>query len=71
MNVRELKRMLDKYPNDMEIVNERYSDYEIISESEWSVVRGVEKKGWIMRAHPTMSEENKQNEKEYLALAGN
>lgn len=35
MNVGELKKMLRKYPNDMEILNWRCSDYQIISESEW------------------------------------
>lgn len=71
MNVKDLKRMLEKYPDDMEILNGRYSDYEIISEDEWSVVKGVDKDGWVMRSHPTMSEENKVNEKEYLYLEGN
>jgi len=71
MNVKDLKRMLDKYPDDMEILNGRYSDYEIISEDEWSVVKGVDKDGWVMRSHPTMSEENKVNEKEYLYLECN
>ena len=73
MTVGDLKKMLEKYPEDMEILNGRYSDYELISENEWSVVRGVLNKdgGWVMRSHPTMSEENKNNEKEYLFLEGN
>jgi len=77
MTVLELKKMLDKYPDDMEILNSRHSDYEIISEDEWSVIKGVDRKdsgwndGWVMRSHPTMSEENKKNEKEYLYLEGN
>lgn len=71
MNVGELKKMLEQYPNDMEIINGRYSDYEIISTDEWSVVSGVEKDGWVMRSHPTMSEDNKQRERQYLYLTGN
>lgn len=73
MNVGELKKMLEKYPDDMEILNERYSDYAMISEDEWSIVKGVEtgKDSWVMRSHPTMSEENKRREKEYLSLVGN
>ena len=73
MNVGDLKKMLEKYPDDMEILNGRCSDYEIISEDEWSIVRGVPNKDgcWVMRSHPTMSEENKNNEKEYLYLLGN
>lgn len=71
MNVGELKKMLEKYPDDMDILNGRYSDYEIISEDEWAVVQGVAKDGWVMRYHPTMSEENKLFEKSYLLLKGN
>ena len=71
MNVGQLKRMLEQYPDEMEIINRRYSDYAIISEGEWSVVSGVENDGWVMRSHPTMSKENKQKEKSYLYLIGN
>jgi hypothetical protein len=49
----------------------RGSDLEIIKEDEWEVVKGVEQDDWVMRSHPTMSEENKAKEKEYLALDGN
>ena len=73
MNVGELKKMLEQYPDDMDILNGRCSDYCLIHDYEWSVVRGVEKErgGWVMRSHPTMSEENKAHEKEYLYLQGN
>lgn len=72
MNVGELKRMLEQYPDEMEILNGRCSDYVLIFEDEWSVVQGVsDGNGWIMRSHPTMSEENKKKEKSYLYLAGN
>lgn len=39
MNVGELKKMLGKYPDEMEIVNGRCSDYEVISEDEWHIVK--------------------------------
>ncbi len=73
MNVGELKKMLEKFPDHMEILNERCSDYSTIKEYEWSVVKGVPQDGahWVMRSHPTMSEENKRKEKEYLLLDGN
>ena len=73
MTVSDLKKMLEKYPDDMEILNIRRSDYEFISEAEWSVETGVknENGGWVMRGHPKMSEENKKNAKEYLCLDGN
>lgn len=73
MNVGELKKMLEKYPDDMEILNGRYSDYCKIGMSEWHVVKGVDKPdvGYVMRSHETMSDENKKAEKEYLYLEGN
>ena len=71
MTVFELKKFLENYPDDMQVVNRRCSDWCIIKEEEWSVVSGVDKDCWIMRSHPTMSEKNKQQEKQYLALEGN
>jgi len=72
MTVLELKKMLCEYPDDMIILNGRYSDYEIINRDEWSIVKAVDQgNSWVMRSHPTMSEENKLKEKEYLYLEGN
>lgn len=73
MNVGELKAMLNNYPDEMEILNGRYSDYCIVEEHEWSVVKAVPKAScdYVMRSHPTMSDENKAKEKEYLYLEGN
>ena len=73
MNIGDLKKMVEKYPDDMEILNNRCSDYQLISENEWSVIKGVPSQcgGWVMRSHPTMSEKNKKEEKEYLYLEGN
>jgi hypothetical protein len=71
MNVRELKELLSQYPDDMEIVNGRCSDWQIIQPDEWRVISGVPKDGWVMRSHPTMSPENKAQERAYLALDGN
>lgn len=71
MNVAELKKMLEKYPDDMEIIHTYYSDYDSITEEKWSVLKAVHTdNGWIMRSHPTMSEEHKLKEKEYLYLEG-
>ncbi len=71
MNVGDLKKMLEKYPDEMEILNGRCSDYSLIKPDEWSVVKGVNQGYFVMRSHPTMSEENKSKEKEYLYLEGN
>lgn len=71
MTVGEIKELLNKYPDDMEVVNIRRSDYQIIDKKDWYVVKGVKKDYWVMRSHPTMSKENKLQEKEYLVLDGN
>lgn len=71
MTVKELKQMLDKYPDDMEILNGRCSDYSLIKEDEWSVVEGVKKDCWVMRAHRTMSDAEKLQVKKFLYLEGN
>ena len=71
MNVGDLKKMLEKYPDDMEILNGRCSDYALVEACEWSVIKGVKKDHWVMRSHETMSEENKRDEKEFLYLEGN
>ena len=71
MTIAELKKLLDKYPDSMEVITSRYSDYVQISESDFKLINGVPNYCWIMRSHPTMSEENKANEKTYLHLTGN
>ena len=71
MNVGELRIMLDKYPNNMDVLNIRCSDYELVLEEDWSVVDAVPQGFYWMRAHPTMSDENKKRELKCLLLAGN
>lgn len=73
MNVRELRKMLKNYPDDMEIIHSYMSDMEIIEESDWSVIKAVPQPsvGYVMRAHPTMSAENKAKQRKYLYLKGN
>jgi len=72
MTVAELKKMLENYPDEMEIVNRRYSDYWLIAEDEWSIINGVARiDGYIMSSHPTMNANHKFNEKSSLALYGN
>ena len=66
MNVGELKKIFEQYPEGMEPLVERWNDYAPVAAV--SVIRGVKKDGWVMRSHPTMSEENKAQEKEYLFL---
>ncbi len=68
MTVSELIEMLKKYPSDMEVVTDVYSDYACISENSCKVLMAVKTNDYVMRSHPTMGEEYKENEKEFLYL---
>lgn len=71
MNIRELKELLSTFPDDMEILTTCYSDYDSVGADDFTVISAVDKGYYYMRSHPTMSEENKQKEKEYLHISGN
>lgn len=71
MNVKELKEMLSKYPDDMEVIHGMYSDYEKVEESDWSLEEAVDQGVYVMRAHRTMSVPNIEKKRTYLALRGN
>ena len=68
MNVGELKKILKHFPDEMEVVSDRYSDYMILDAAGVRTITGVSTNGWIMQSHPTMSEANKAREKTYLLL---
>jgi hypothetical protein len=71
MNVKQLRDFLATLPDDMEVLNGRYSDYCIVKPDEVYVIKAVPKAEWVMRSHPTMSAENKAAEREYLYIEGN
>ena len=56
----------------MELVETRYSDFDNMKLSDWSLVEAVPTdNGWLMRSHHTMSDENKSKQKTYLHFRGN
>lgn len=69
MNVGQLKKLLDNYCDEAEIVVEVYSDYGPLNEVK--VVEAVDQGQYIMRAHSSMSVEFKQRAKRYLLLSNN
>jgi len=73
MNVAELKKMLDNYPDDMPVIKEIYSDYQGVEEVDFSIEKAVyrEGMGYYMRPHRTMSNENKEHVYACLCIAGN
>lgn len=66
MNVKELKLILDNYPDNMEVIVDRHSDYGFIGGHE--IVQAVDKGDWLMHPHTTMSDKDKSKEKSYLYL---
>lgn len=71
MNVRELKKMLEKYPDDMKIIHTYSSDYVHVEEATFSVRRGVDQGNYVMEPHRTMSAANKAKEESFLHIHGN
>lgn len=69
MNVKKLKELLNQYPDDMEIVVNRYSDYQFLDDDCLSVTSLVDHGFYLMRSHPSMSEDNKAREKQCLYLS--
>ena len=68
MTLGELKKLLAQYPDDVEVIFPKYSDYVHIEAAQFELIKAVQQDEWVMRSHPTMSEENKAREKTYLTL---
>jgi len=71
MTVKELKELLNDYPDDMHILNTRCSDYELVTKEDLSVVEAVPEEYWYMRAHPTMKPEHQYQKQKCLLIQGN
>ena len=68
MNVKKLKELLSQYPEDIELVIFVHSDYQFLDDECLSTVNLVDKVFYLIRAHPSMSEENVKKEKQYLKI---
>ena len=66
MRVGELRQLLDKYHEDLEIIKDEHSDYAHVNDV--AVIKAVDQGGYLMRSHPTMSKDNFSREKEYLYI---
>lgn len=72
MKVQDLKDLLAGLPDDMEVIEKRYSDYQSMELDCWRVVDAVGTgNGWLMRAHHSMSPENRANSRKCLFFSGN
>lgn len=70
MTLGELKKLLAQYPDDVEVIFPKYSDYAHIEAAEVALIKAVppDDDCWVMRSDPHMTEENKAKEKTYLTL---
>jgi len=71
MTKAELVKYLEKFDDNAEILYVQYSDYRILEEKDIDLFRAVPKRLYVMRSHPTMSEENKAKEKDFIVFPGN
>lgn len=71
MNVGELRRFLEAYPEDMPVIFKYCSDYEVLTPEGIEVVSAVPQSGYVMRSHPTMSAGNKSKALKMLCFPGN
>ena len=70
MNVAQLRELLKKYPDEMEVVGPVHSDYDAVSEDGISVLNLVNRGFYHMRPHSTMSAENRLLAKDCLCISG-
>ena len=71
MTKAELVKYLEKFDDNAEILYCMHSDYSILEANDIELIRAVPKRFYVMRSHPTMSEENKAKEKDFIIFPGN
>ena len=73
MTVKELRDFLAPFPEDMEILETRYSDLGPMGLDNWGTILGVRqvsgRYGWVQRVG-AMTDENRRKVKTYVHFAG-
>jgi hypothetical protein len=64
MKVAELKKILDSFPEDMDVCVDMHSDF--VPVDSCNVIKVVDNTSWYMRTHHSMSEANKARERDVL-----
>ena len=67
LTVKELRMFLSTLPDDMEILETRYSDFRNMTLADWKIEEAHRQSEWVMRHHPTM----KQRGQNFLHFQGN
>lgn len=69
MTVNDLIKLLEKYPQNLEVVVDRYSDYIQLDKSNVSITEGIPKDEWVMRCYSShMFKDKEVLVKKYLYL---
>jgi len=68
MKIKELIETLKGFDPELEVVYPMHSDYNMLDPELIGVANLVDQDGYVMRAHRSMSEENKSRAKKYLCL---
>lgn len=72
VTVQALIKYLQTLPPKMKVLFEQYSDYSPLTLDQIKMEQAVDQgNDWVMRAHPTMSDENKSKTKTYVVFPGN
>lgn len=72
VTVQALIKYLQTLPPKMKVLFEQYSDYSPLTLDQIKTDEAVDQgNDWLMRAHPTMSDENKKNTKTFVIFPGN
>jgi hypothetical protein len=71
ITVQDLINHLKQLPPNIGVIYKAYSDFQELTLDELQIVEAVDKSNYVMRSHPTMSEENKQNKAKFLCFPGN
>ena len=71
MTINQLIEYLQTFPPELEVLERRYSDYDLMEKDNWHIVQAVNKGYYRMRTHYSLTEEDKAKAKNYLLFEGN
>ena len=73
MTVKELIELLQQFPSELEVLEQRYSDFQLMESKNWHLIEAlpIPSQESYIKYHSTMNEEQKFALKTYLLFEGN
>lgn len=74
MTIKELIEELRRYPEDLQVLYRRYSDYMYMERDDITIGPAVVLRpsdGWLTRVHPSMTPKELATKRDYLIFPGN